>query len=437
MKKPLDRISEAYFNEMGEEFGEKVRNRVHWVCENAEGEEILDVGCSQGIVSILLGREGKKVLGIDLLKESIDYANNALINESSITQEYVTFKEANFMGLDFQNAKFDSIIMGEILEHVTEPKRFIKKAIRLLKNNGKIVITVPFGINDYFDHKKTYYLMDLFDIAVEGIIINEIKFLGKWTGIVLQKQVKEEKGISFDKQLVRSLEEAFCVIERKYINDITAQCKKIEELEARKKDFHDDQSAEISEKVNSLLEENQSLQKKLEEKETQLQANQEQIDKNEKEIDNNKVKTYNTDEDKLNIHHQVLTAQKEATVLAQKEHMKTKKLLFASYEKEENLLKSFENILVDYEKVKAENKELRNKFIEQKEVTIQEQKLKLNVEGKLLQSYEKEENLLKAHSGLLKKYEQLKRRYDAISKSKLGNFTLSYWKWKKEKFGGK
>ncbi|PFS05519.1 class I SAM-dependent methyltransferase, partial [Bacillus cereus] len=428
MKKPLDRISEAYFNEMGEEFGEKVRNRVHWVCENAEGEEILDVGCSQGIISILLGREGKKVLGIDLLKESIDYANNALINESSITQEYVTFKEANFMGLDFQNAKFDSIIMGEILEHVTEPKRFIKKAIRLLKNNGKIVITVPFGINDYFDHKKTYYLMDLFDIAVEGIIINEIKFLGKWTGFVLQKQVKEETGVSFDKQLVRKLEEAFYTIERKYINDIKAQYKKIDESKAR-----DEQFAEISEKITVLLEENQSLQKKLEEQETQLQANQEQIDQSnkkianfKKELEKNEAETHNTDEDKLNIYYEMLTVQKEATVLAQKEHIKTKKLLLAAYVKEENLLKSCENVLVDYEKIKAENKELRNKFMEQKEVTIQMQKLKLNVDGKLLQSYEKEERLLNTHSGLLKKYEQLKRRYDAISKSKLGNFTLSY-----------
>ncbi|MCP1126085.1 hypothetical protein NKR74_22735 [Bacillus sp. 3103sda1] len=143
------------------------------------------------------------------------------------------------------------------------------------------------------------------------------------------------------------------------------------------------------------------------------------------------------DDEKLNTYHQVLTVQKEATILAQKEHMKTKKLLLASYEKEEKLLKSFEKLLVDYEKVKAENKELKNKFMEQKEVTIQTQKLKLNVEEKLLQSYEKEELLLKNHSGLLQKYEQLQRRYNALSKSKLGKFTLSYWKWKKEKLGGK
>ncbi|HDR4368334.1 TPA: hypothetical protein QCQ26_002833 [Bacillus cereus] len=94
-------------------------------------------------------------------------------------------------------------------------------------------------------------------------------------------------------------------------------------------------------------------------------------------------------------------------------------------------------MLVDYEKVKAENKDLKNRFIEQKEVTIQMKKLKLNVENKLLESYEKEELLLKTHGGLLKKYQELKRRYNALSKSKLGKFTLSYWKWKKEKLGGK
>ena len=87
MKKPLDRITEAYYNEMGDSFARKVRERIHWVCENAKGEEILDIGCSQGITSILLGREGKKVLGIDLLEESIQYANKSLATEEKATKE--------------------------------------------------------------------------------------------------------------------------------------------------------------------------------------------------------------------------------------------------------------------------------------------------------------------------------------------------------------
>ena len=142
MEKPLDRITEAYYNGMGEEFGKKVRERIHWICSQAKGEKILDVGCSQGITSILLGREGKNVLGIDLNDEAIEFAKKSLENESEITKKYVKFKVANFMDYDFKDEKFDSIILAEILEHLTDPERFIEKASKLLSQDGRVIITV-------------------------------------------------------------------------------------------------------------------------------------------------------------------------------------------------------------------------------------------------------------------------------------------------------
>ena len=77
MAKHDDKIYDAYYSEKNTLFKKKVRERVHWICSNATGEFVLDIGCSQGIAPIILGREGKNVLGIDISENAI---NDALAN---------------------------------------------------------------------------------------------------------------------------------------------------------------------------------------------------------------------------------------------------------------------------------------------------------------------------------------------------------------------
>ena len=79
--RPKDQIRAAYYDQLGSGFGKKVRARVHWIVRQAKGEHILDIGCSGGVVPILLGREGKHVVGIDVLPEAIIEAKQALLEE--------------------------------------------------------------------------------------------------------------------------------------------------------------------------------------------------------------------------------------------------------------------------------------------------------------------------------------------------------------------
>ena len=219
MKKNTDKISQAYYYELGREFGEKVRNRVHWVLENATGETILDVGCSQGLVSILLAREGKNVIAIDVLEEAIQYAKNQLDNEEVSTINHIEFIHNNFM--DFNPEKcFDVIIMGEFLEHISDAERFITKAKEYLNEDGKLIITVPFGVNNYFDHKRTFYLSSLLKFTEFGLAVDKVKFLGKWTGIVLKNSSVAERIDKTPLNLLKKLEDAFEAVEKEHINKI-------------------------------------------------------------------------------------------------------------------------------------------------------------------------------------------------------------------------
>lgn len=45
--------------------------------------------------------------------------------------------------MPFKKNSFDTIIAGELVEHLKNPEKFIKESNRVLRKNGKLVITTP------------------------------------------------------------------------------------------------------------------------------------------------------------------------------------------------------------------------------------------------------------------------------------------------------
>jgi glycosyltransferase involved in cell wall biosynthesis/SAM-dependent methyltransferase len=214
-----DKILDAYYGSMGRDFMLKTRKRIHWIVQECIGTHILDAGCSQGIVPLLLAREGKNVLGIDVDSRAIDVANNQLKNESKLTQERAKFVNSDFNSLDFKNDKFDTIIISEVLEHLLNPRSFIEKSFDLLNKDGLLIITVPFGINDFTDHKKTYYFKDIYDLLSEFFIVEDFRVFGKWIGFKARhKNLKEIEPVKVNKRLLSTLESSFYDIERELVN---------------------------------------------------------------------------------------------------------------------------------------------------------------------------------------------------------------------------
>ncbi|RHW37248.1 methyltransferase domain-containing protein [Neobacillus notoginsengisoli] len=217
----LDRINEAYEGKLGSQLAEKTRNRVHWIIKNSVGKKVLDVGCSQGIVSILLGREGKEVTGIDLAKESIEIANEALGKEQDNTKNNINFIQGDFLHEKFDAHKFDTVIITEVLEHFVSSDALLYKASNVLTDNGKIIVTVPFGINDFPDHKRTLYLMEIYKELSVYFEISNVEFFGKWIGFIGQKKIGKEKTPTFvSEELFFEAEKAFYLVERELVNKL-------------------------------------------------------------------------------------------------------------------------------------------------------------------------------------------------------------------------
>jgi 2-polyprenyl-3-methyl-5-hydroxy-6-metoxy-1,4-benzoquinol methylase len=294
IQKPLDRVNEAYKGELGEDFSKKTRNRINWIVNQVKGNEILDIGCSQGIISIILGREGKKVDAIDILEESIEYAKNELKNEHLSVQENVNFRVANFMtDEDFKNG-YETILLTEVLEHISDTDMFLKKIYDLLLENGILVITVPFGINDYFDHKRTYYYLDLHDQVSKYFNIEKIHYLGKWVGIVCKKdKINYNKKDMFSRDEIAKLENAFYSIEREYVEKIENYLKQISLKNENIKNLSNKiKTLELKEieiiKLEGIIKEKENIIEELKKENLTLKSNlEESLDNEEKVLKTN------------------------------------------------------------------------------------------------------------------------------------------------------
>jgi ubiquinone/menaquinone biosynthesis C-methylase UbiE len=271
MEQYLDRITEAYHGKLGPELAQKTRDRVHWIIKNAHGRNVLDVGCSQGLVSILLAREGKVVTGIDIAKESIDFANETLLEEHENTKEFVKFIQGNFLYEKLPEKHFDTIIITEVLEHFVSSKEVLNKAKSLLKDNGRIIVTVPFGINDFPDHKRTLYLMEIYQEMFPDFKVEKVEFMGKWIGFI---GIKGENNIEiFPESLFVETEHAFFSIERELTdknNSLKDQLvnykSKLEELKKKEKI--------LLSNVTEHKEKNEFLKKSIEKLEESLKEQQ-------------------------------------------------------------------------------------------------------------------------------------------------------------------
>ncbi len=388
----LDRISQGYNGDLGYISQEKAKKRINWICEQVNGQDVLDVGCSQGIVSILLGIGNKRVTGIDIAEESIKYADNLKKEEDKRVISNVNFIQGDFLQYEF-NKKFDTVIMGEILEHVFNPEEFIDKAIELLNNNGRIIITVPFGINPFPDHKRTYYFLELFNQINKRIKVAEVCFLGGWIGFVADNNSKEDNVIIDDK-LLKKLENNFFYIDSEKQKQIEAHKSKIERLNkelAALKNMNGINKITNIESVN-----NERLSQKLEEIDMFLKESLSNKDVNE-EIINLIEELYKARSDVklLQIENNFKEKEyekelKEVNSKLLKEIEKNREIINETENEKENLRKEIAIIIADKEKAEQELEGNEKKLIELQNVI---ENIKAENEEKLCECTDKNDEI--------------------------------------------
>lgn len=227
-----DQIYEAYIGNLGKEMQQKTKKRFSWLSSHLKGKNVLDIGCSQGIFPILLAREGKEIVAIDIDKRALDRANALLECEDDSVKKNVRFIHSSISEFEC-DGKFDTIILSEILEHQYFPLETIIKAKSLLNEKGTLLITVPFGYNTYLDHKKNYMICDIFELLDKKIKIENVDFIEEWTCIECSNN---EQNIVDYFDIMKKLENKCFEVEKNLINKYSAS---IIENGTCKKDYKD------------------------------------------------------------------------------------------------------------------------------------------------------------------------------------------------------
>ncbi len=134
--------------------------------QNMLSGKVLDVGCGQMPFRGLLPANSDYT-GIDIH----DAGSFGMPRNPSVI-------EFNGRLIPFPNSNFDAILCTEVLEHAEHPETLIAEMLRVLRPNGRIVLTVPFSARVHhmpFDYSRftNYRLSQLFagfeDVQVEEL----------------------------------------------------------------------------------------------------------------------------------------------------------------------------------------------------------------------------------------------------------------------------
>lgn len=180
-----DRVTEVYEGTHGSAaLQDATRQRIHWMCEGVVGDDVLDVGCSQGIATVLLARAGRRVVGVDNEPPALEFCRRRLSSEKPAVQRRVTLVQADGTELPYPEASFDCVLLGEVLEHQVEPERLLREARRVVRPGGRVIVTTPYGRHPHPDHKQTVYIGRLLEWTAGQLQPLELELVDRWIGLV-------------------------------------------------------------------------------------------------------------------------------------------------------------------------------------------------------------------------------------------------------------
>jgi ubiquinone/menaquinone biosynthesis C-methylase UbiE len=94
----------------------------------------LDVGAGSGTFSNLLSARGFEVTSTDVTEKALEVLRTRVAGP---------VERADATSLPFPTSSFDSVILGEVLEHVENDVAALAEAARVLRPNGVLAVSVP------------------------------------------------------------------------------------------------------------------------------------------------------------------------------------------------------------------------------------------------------------------------------------------------------
>ena len=126
-----------------------------------KGVKILDIGCGTGSLgNYFIRTQDAIVYGVEINRKVAEIAQENLTK--------VIYGNIELIDLPDDFTEFDYIIFGDVVEHLVDPFSLLEKVRQRLKQNGRIIITVP-NIR-YWKTLKQLVFFNRWDYASWGIL---------------------------------------------------------------------------------------------------------------------------------------------------------------------------------------------------------------------------------------------------------------------------
>jgi len=131
----------------------KLINRKENLFQYMNGK-VLDIGCGPCELLIKATKLGYNITGLEVSPNNIKEARKLAEASSTI----INLVEGSIENLPFKENSFDTIIMGDVIEHLFFPVESIQTVLKILKPEGKLIITTPVGFaHPDPDHKNFFF----------------------------------------------------------------------------------------------------------------------------------------------------------------------------------------------------------------------------------------------------------------------------------------
>jgi len=105
-----------------------------YIEKNKGKMKALDIGSNFGLFTELLKRKGYDAYGIDINEKKVKWA------KKNCRAKYML---GSAESIPFKDSTFDIVILLATLEHIIDRGKALSEINRVLKKNGKVIITVP------------------------------------------------------------------------------------------------------------------------------------------------------------------------------------------------------------------------------------------------------------------------------------------------------
>lgn len=104
----------------------------------AKGDVILDVGCGRAVDAIQIAQKGGRPVGIEPSLTMLGHCKNCVADSGN----YVDLVQGIGENLPFRTGSFDWVVCKGALDHFPDPYKAISEMSRILKPEGKAVISI-------------------------------------------------------------------------------------------------------------------------------------------------------------------------------------------------------------------------------------------------------------------------------------------------------